>query len=90
MNAALPSNVVALPMNLTDLPMSKELDQEAMKQLAGGHRSSYSSKTYTLYTSTQTQSIGFLKRHRKVYHKRRITVRNYHTYGAWGGWHVHF
>ncbi len=79
----------ALAINLTDLPMNKELDQDAMQQLAGGH-SAGTSVRYSYYTTKQTQSIGFLKRHRTKYHHTRVTTQKWHTYGRWGSWHVHF
>ncbi len=79
----------ALPLNLIDLPMNKALDQDAMQQLAGGH-SAGTSVRYSYYTTKQTQSIGFLKRHRTKYHHTRVTTQKWHTYGRWGRWHVHF
>ena len=79
----------ALPMNLIDLPMDTELDQAAMQNVAGGHSAGTSVK-YSYYTTMQTQSIGFLKRHRRKYHHTRVTTRKWHSYGAWTRWHVHF
>jgi hypothetical protein len=79
----------ALPMNLIDLPMNKELDRTAMQNLVGGHSSGYNVKT-SYYTSKQTQSYGFLKRHRYVRHYTRVTTQKWHVNGRWGSWHIHF
>ena len=94
MTAALPNNVIALPLNkakinLTDLPMNKELDQAALKNLVGGHGAGGSTRT-TYYDTKQTQRYGFLKRHRKVRHYTRRTVQKWHAAGRWGRWHIHF
>ncbi len=85
MTAAVP---MKQPMTLIDLPINKELDQSAMKQLAGGHTAG-TTVSYSYYTTIQTQSIGFLKRHRRKYHHTRRTVQRWHTYGRWGRWHFH-
>ena len=79
----------ALPINLIDLTMSKELDQSAMQSLIGGHSSGTSVKT-SYYTRKQTQAYGFYKRHRTVRHYTRVTVQKWHSTGRWGRWHIHF
>ncbi len=89
MTAALPMNLTATPMTLVDLPVNKELDRTAMQQLVGGHSAGASSST-SYYTTKQTQSYGFLKRHRKVYHYTRVTTQKWHVNGRWGSWHIHF
>ncbi len=85
MTAAVP---MKQPMTLIDLPINKELDQSAMQQLAGGHTAG-TTVSYSYYTTIQTQSLGFLKRHRRKYHHTRVTTQRWHTYGRWGRWHFH-